>query len=98
MSTLPRRYYEYVAGIPIVLWYIPDGFLPDFCQVKQQIDPEVNDVCHHNIVGLTATQAENIFAKVWKKPDEFVVCTEEGERPLTREDILEWQRLHPQNK
>lgn len=77
------------------MWYIPDEFLPSGLNIKQSIDPEIKDECHYNLIGLSNKQAELIFSKVWNDIGHFSICDDKGERPLTREDILEWQRKNP---
>lgn len=58
-----------------------------------QSDTPTGDKCHFDIVGWSKGSSRSYFKTV--KLEDFVVCAEDGECPLTKEDILTWKKLNP---
>ncbi len=92
-----KRYYPNIAGIPTVFWYIPDSLLPTSPCIELMIDPKINDECHYNLLKISKGEAERLFSKIWADINQFTICQENTERPLTKEDITNWQISNKEN-
>lgn len=80
-----QRFYQKVAGAPAIFWDIPLQSLPEDHRLNQA-NSDAGDDCHYNLVGLTETEAKNIFKKV--PISDFKICTDTGEfRPLSESDL-----------
>jgi hypothetical protein len=84
-----RRFYDDIAGTPIVFWRFSTQSLqilyPE-ANLEQQDSPK-GDKCHYNIVGLSDSQAKRFFSP--KIPIGFYYCCENIDTLLTSENCLD---------
>ncbi len=74
--------------------------LPD--EIPQQ-DSEIicdgetrKDNCHHNLITWNNGDCKRFIAPLNVRPENFVICGEDGERSLTIDDIIKWKQEHPE--
>ena len=78
-------------GNPVIYWPVPDNLIIDrpSCQWVQEdsnIAGKPPDVCHHNLKNLANSAADKIIRS--QPIDAFIVCEENGTRPLELADIV----------
>jgi hypothetical protein len=80
-----EKYYKSVSGIPPIFWSFDSKILPERCEFIQQTS-ESGDVCHYNLVGLSAKEAGYIFKQ--QDLSVFSICRSDGNyQPLKISDM-----------
>jgi hypothetical protein len=66
-----RRYYPTVGGHPIIFWEFEENILPEGYSLEKETS-DSGDVCHHNIKGVSDSQAGKIIKGL--SVEEFSHC------------------------
>ena len=78
------EHYEGVAGTPIVFWEIPDEQIPETCSFVQSVSG-TDQWCHHDIVNWDDDDAQRTIKNL--PIEDTKICSEEGVRNLTQNDL-----------
>jgi len=80
-----EKYYKSVSGIPPIFWNLDSKILPEKCEFIQKTS-ESGDVCHYNLVGLSAKESSDIFKQ--QHLSVFSICRSDGNyQPLKISDL-----------
>jgi len=80
-----EKHYRSVSGTPPIFWNFDSKILLQKCEFIQKIS-ESGDVCHYNLVGLSAKEPSNIFKQ--QDLSVFSICRSDGNyQPLKISDI-----------
>jgi hypothetical protein len=81
-----RQFYARVAGEPPIFWLFPFETLPRTIAVDTTAS-DTGDDCHRDLIGLSETQAKEIFKSVWDDLENFKICENGVHRQLTLSDL-----------
>src|SRR5687768_12740262 len=83
-----RRFYPSVSSEPPMFWRFSDSVLPQGINAQQQTTAE-GDICHHNLIGFTASTSRSFWkSKHAKSLSAFTVCDESDKVVPLTEGVL----------